>query len=516
VAAFPVGRELPADRETLTLAARSGGARRIPSFANRTVLPSVMLSVCLATAGVVAGSGASASVRSLTVGEPQPELALFSVGASAGGTGSGAVLPDGTAVLASLSSDGSAAVVCRLAPGARRCVSTATLSAYAGHGYKDVFSGVPEVLATRGTDVAVVLEDCCHLPAFVGLGGAVVFESTDDGATFSPEIPAGIIQGVAAAAFAGGRVVVASSRTSSLNVQALPSAPHVALTAPANPNPRHDGNTSLAAYAGGLVVASDDASGNTLVEYAPKGSDFNLSSAYRSPVGIFNGEDLAAVSGNALLTYSSTAAPGAFLRFFNGKFFGPRYKVPEPVGATDGNWSLQEVGGVAHVFFVDRSAGSDIYAEATSNGSRWSPLLAYNTAATAGDLVPVLGGSGTGLVYETDVSPPPLLAQPILAYQPVVIVLSRHRAPAGKRTYLTGQAGVHLAGQLVTLERRVSAGVWSNISATRESSTGRFVFSVPGITDAYRVVVAYEPGHLLYGYSNVVTLTAVPARRPQG
>ena len=119
VAAFPVGRELPADRETLTLAARSGGARGIPSFANRTVLPSVMLSVCLATAAVVAGSGASASVRSLTVGEPQPELALFSAGAAAGGTGSGAFLPDGTAVLASLSSNGSAAVVCRLGPGVR-------------------------------------------------------------------------------------------------------------------------------------------------------------------------------------------------------------------------------------------------------------------------------------------------------------------------------------------------------------------------------------------------------------
>jgi len=474
-----------------------------------------MLSVCLATAGVVAGSGASASVGSLTVGEPQPELAPFSVGATAAGAGSGAVLPDGTAVLASLNSDGSAAVVCRLAPGARGCVSTATLSPYAGHGYKDVFSGVPEVLATGGTDAAVVLEDCCHLPGLAGLGGAAVFASTDDGASFSPEVPAGTIQGVDAAAFAGGRVVVASSRTSSLNVQALPPAPHVALTAPANPNSRHDGNTSLAAYAGGLVVASDDASGNTLVEYAPKGSDFNRSSAYR-PLGIFNGEDLAAVSGNALLTYSSTAAPGAFLRFFNGRFFGPRYDVPEPVGASDANWSLQEVGGVAHVFFVDRSAGSDIYAEATGNGLRWSPLLAYDPAATAGDLVALLGGSGTGIVYETDVSAPPLLAQPILAYQPVVIGLLRHRAPAGRRTYLTGQAGVHLAGQLVTLERRVSAGVWSNIAATRESSTGRFVFSVPGITDAYRVVVAYEPGHLLYGYSNVVMLTAVPASKPQG
>jgi len=371
------------------------------------------------------------------------------------------------------------------------------------------------VVGTGGTDVAVVLDDCCHVPAVGPFGGAVVFESIDDGATFSGEVPAGVIQGVNAATFADGQIVVASSNTSSLNLQAFGPPPHVVLSAPANPNLRHDGNTSLSTYDGGLLVASDDASGNTLVEYAPKGSDFNRSSAYRSPVGIFNGEDLAGVSGNALLTYSSTSTPGAFLRFFNGKSFGPRYKVPEPVGGTDGYWSLQEVSGVAHVFFVDRSAGSDICSEATRSGVRWSALAIYNTAATAGGLVSLLGPSGSGLVYETDVVSPPLLAQPVLAYQSVVIRLGRHRAPVGKRTYLIGQAAVHLPGQVVTLERRVSAGVWSNISVTRESSQGRFVFTVPGITDAYRVVVAYHPGYLLYGYSNVVTLTAVPSAKPK-
>lgn len=475
----------------------------------------VALVACLAAASLAGGGRASASARSLIEGEPQPELASFNLGASGGGAGSGAVLSDGSVVLASLSADSATAVVCRLLPGARRCVSTATLSAYAGNGNRDGFFGVPEVLAIGGTDVAVVLEDCCYVPAFGGFGGAVVFESTNDGATFSGEVPAGIIQNVSAATVADGQIVVASSDTSSLNVQALGWPAHIALSPPANPNLRHDGNTSLSTYDGGVLVASDDASGNTLVEYAPKGSNFNRSSSYRSPVGIFHGEDLAGVSSNALLTYSSTSNPGAFLRFFNGRSFGPRYKVPEPAGAVDDYWSLQDASGVAHVFFLDRSAGSEMCSEATRSGLHWSSIATYNPMASAGGLVPALGPSGTGFVYETDVVSPPDLAQPILGYQSVVIELGRHRAPLGKRTYLTGQAAAHLPGQVVTLERRVSTGVWSTISVTRESSRGRFAFTVPGITDAYRVVVAYEPGYLLYGYSNVVILTTVPVPKPK-
>jgi hypothetical protein len=447
------------------------------------------------------------------VGDPQPELASFAVASSGGGAGSGAALPDGTIVLAWLSDDGATAVVCTVPPGGRRCGSVATLSPYEGQGLEDSFSGVPEVLSTGGTDVAVVAEDCCHVPAFVGLGGAVVFQSTNDGASFSGETPAGAIQGVDAATFAGGRIVVASSDTSSLNVQALPPAPQVALTAPAHPNARHDGETSLSTYEGGLLVASDDAGGNTLVEYAPSGSDLNLSSSYRAPVGVFDREDLAGVSGNALLTYSSTASEGAFLRFFNGRSFGPSYKVPEPALGADGSWAIEDVGGLVHVFFVDRGASPDICSETTRDGTRWSAIATYSAAATAGALVPALGPTGAGLVFESEVSSPPLVVQPILDYQPVAIELARHRAPAGKRTYLTGQAGVHVAGQLVTLERRLSAGVWTSVAVARESPRGAFVFTVPGITEVYRAVVAFEPGYYLYGYSNLVTLTAVPARR---
>lgn len=361
---------------------------------------------------------------------------------------------------------------------------------------------------TGGSDVTVVLEDCCHIPLFSGVGGAVIFDSTNDGATFSKEIPAGIILGVDAATFADGQLVVASSETTSLNVQAFLKPPYVAISTPVNPNGRHDGDTSLTTYEGGVLVASDDASGNTLVEYAPKGRNFNLSSSYGPPVGIFNGEDLAGVSGSALLTYSATATPGAFLRFFDGKSYGQRHEVPAPVGGGERYWSLEDAGGLVHVFFLDRNTSSDVFSETTSNGVQWSPLAVYESAPNADGLVPVLSPSGVGLLYETEVGSSPALAQPVLNYQSVVIKLARERAPAGKRTTLTGQVAPRLAGQEVILERRITVGHWSVVSAVHESARGRFSFTVPGRTDSYRAVVADKPGYLLFGYSNVVTLTA--------
>jgi hypothetical protein len=383
------------------------------------------------------------------------------------------------------------------------------LRAYVGDGGADSFSGVPQVVATGGTDVSVVMEDCCYIPVFSGVGEAVVFESTNDGRTFSDEIPAGVIPGVDASTFTGGEIVVASSQSTSLNVQALPTGPDVALTAPAHPNAKSDGDTSLSTYDGGVLVASDDTRGDTLVEFAPRGSNFNLTASYRLRVGDFNGEDLAAVSDSALLTYSSTATPGAFLRFFNGKSFGPRYTVPVPAGDRLAYWSLQTTGSLVHVFFLDKTAGFVVCSEATRNGADWSPLSLYSKALTAGALVPVLGPGGSGLVFEADVSSLPAMAQPVLKYQAVAIKLARLRAPAGRRTTLTGAASPALRGELVTLERRIAAGQWSDISATRESPAGKFSFTVPGVSDAYRVKVAYEPGYYLVGYSNTVSLTAL-------
>ena len=276
------------------------------------------VALCLA----LTSTGALASV--ISVGSPQPELAPFSVAPLGGGVGSGTVsLADGTVVLVSLSKNGTTAAVCSLQLGDRQCTSTATLTAYSASGEQDSFIGVPQVIATGGSDVTVVLEDCCHIPLFSGVGGAVIFDSTNDGATFSKEIPAGIILGVDAATFADGQLVVASSETTSLNVQAFLKPPYVAISTPVNPNGRHDGDTSLTTYEGGVLVASDDASGNTLVEYAPKGRNFNLSSSYGPPVGIFNGEDLAGVCWLRLAHILGDGHPRCFPALFRRQVLRP-------------------------------------------------------------------------------------------------------------------------------------------------------------------------------------------------
>jgi hypothetical protein len=43
-----------------------------------------------------------------------------------------------------------------------------------------------------------------------------------------------------------------------------------------------------------------------------------------------------------------------------------------------------------------------------------------------------------------------------------------------------------------------------------ESAAGTFATSVPGVTRTYRAVLNQRPGYYEYGYSNAVTLVAVP------
>ena len=58
--------------------------------------------------------------------------------------------------------------------------------------------------------------------------------------------------------------------------------------------------------------------------------------------------------------------------------------------------------------------------------------------------------------------------------------------------------------------RRLNSLRASSSSATvaKCRTQSKFSFSVPGTTETYRVVVAYEPGYYEYGYSNSVKLTA--------
>jgi hypothetical protein len=464
----------------------------------------MLLATVLATVGVSAATAALATPAAGTVGNPQPELAQFKVGTAGGGAGSGAVLPDGNLVLASPSESGTSAVVCLLHAGGRSCASTAALHAFKTGSHQDSFYGTAEVLATGGKDVSVVLYDCCYIPPFNG--GAVVFNSTNDGKTFSGELSTGNIAGVGAATVADGQLVVGTYSSPSLEVQAFPPTPSTPVTTFANPNRKVDGDTSLTTYHGGVLVASDDTR-NTFVEFAPSGSDFNASSSYKG-VGTFPDELVTAVSGDAMLTDPDRSITGGErLRFFNGKSFGKAFKVPDTKEGDDGYFTMQEVSGVVHVFFEGRRYGYDAFSETTRDGVHWSPLQQYGSAITSASLMPVLGPSGAGLLYETDSKP--LLAQPILNAQAVTIKLAKSRVTVGTSTSLSGQAAPHLAGQIVTLEK-LSGGRWYNVTTTHESSSGKFSFSVPGRTETYRAVVAYVPGYYLFGYSGRVSLTAVP------
>jgi hypothetical protein len=64
-------------------------------------------------------------------------------------------------------------------------------------------------------------------------------------------------------------------------------------------------------------------------------------------------------------------------------------------------------------------------------------------------------------------------------------------------------------GLVVTLEY-LRAGRWYPRGTAHESTTGTFTFSVPGVTRTYRAVLNQRPGYYEYGYSNAVTLVAVP------
>jgi hypothetical protein len=472
-------------------------AKALPSRHTRRRMRLLAAALVVTLGAVLAGaSTASAAPSGGTVGDPQPELSQFKVGANSGG-GSGIVLADGTLVLAFESTSGNKVTVCALHPGERSCGSTATLSPQAG----DTLFGVPEVLSTGGTEVSVVAYDCCNSSP----NDAFVYNSSNDGKTFGHYVQAGTISSIGAGTEADGDLVVATYSSGSINVQAFPPAPASPVTAMATPNGAADGNTSLTTYRGGVLVANDDTT-NTRVEYAPSGSDFNSSSSYLAS-GTFRNELTTTVSGNALLTDpSGSLTGGERLRFFGGTSFGKAYKVPDTKQGDDGYFTMQEVGGVVHVFFEGRRYGYDLFSETTGNGAHWSPLQQYGSAIASTQLAPVLGPTGAGLVLEAGSGSGAVLAQPILNPQNVRIKLAKSRVRPGRSTKLSGKVTPHLKNQLVTLERK-SGKRWYLVKTTRESASGTFSFTVPGKTQTYRAVVAYKPGYYMYGYSNSVTLT---------
>jgi hypothetical protein len=450
------------------------------------------------TAALVAVGMVVPATAAGMVGDPQPELTQFTVGA-VGGLGSGTVLPNGELVLASPSHSATTIAVCVLHPGARTCASRATLHAHAG----DSFYGTTEVLATGGANVSVVALDCCT----IGADTATTFNSTNDGKTFSAQVQAGNLASIGAGTEAGGQLVIGTfSQSGGTQVQAFVPHPGSPVTAAATVVGGDDGNTALTTYNGGVLVASDDTT-NTHVEFAHSASNFNSSSSY-THVGTFGNELVTAVSGNALLTDpGGSITGGERLRFFNGSTFGPERKVPDAKLGDDGGFSMQDVNGTVHVFFEGRRYGYDAFTETTRDGVHWTPLVQFGSALFSSSLAPVLGPTGAGLLFENDGAP--LKAQPILNRQSVHVTLASLRVKRGHHDTIHGTAGPHLAGLMVTLQYLV-AGKWYPGGTAHESPTGTFAFSVPGLTRSYRAVLNQRPGYYQFGYSNAVTVVAIP------
>ena len=467
--------------------------------------------VALVAGCAAALAAAPASAGGGVIGTPQPELAPFHVVLSGGGSGSGAVLPNGDLVIATPITTGKAISVCLLVPGGRSCAATAMLRAFRSGAAQDTFYGSVQVIATRGDRVSIVALDCCT----IGPDGAVLFNSTNGGRTWGPMTRAGDIASIGAATLAAGNIVVGSFQQQGLQVQAFspqPSIPQTSyavpiaacVTTPTLPECQ-DGDTALATYNGGVLVASDDTV-TTHVEFAPSGSGLNTSASY-ARVATFPHELVVAASRNALLTDpNGSITGGERLRFFNGNAFGPAHRVPDSKAGDDGYFAMQKTGSTVHVFFLSRRARYTVYQETTSDGVHWSPLTPYASAVASTSLVPVLGPLGTGVLDET--AGTPVNAQPVLDAQSVHVAFAPARIRAGQSSVLHGSASPPMA-QTTVLQRLVG-GAWLPVSSTREDvSTGAFSFTVrtPG---TYRAVVNQHPGYFAYGYSSPATLSAAP------
>ncbi|MGO9560441.1 MAG: hypothetical protein ACLPQS_03270 [Acidimicrobiales bacterium] len=426
-----------------------------------------------------------------TKGSPQPGLTRFDIGAAGGSTGSGTVLPDGDFVIATPSNSETTIAICVLHPGGTKCASIATLKAHP----KDSF-GPAQIFATGGSDVTVAVYDCCY----IGLNGVEVFNSTNDGKSWSSLTEAGDYGAdFTAGTYADGQIVVgADDNGAGTEVQAF--SPHPTSVETKTAKISHTevlSGMALSTYNDGVLVASDGGV-DTHVWYAAKGSDFNSGKSYKL-VDTIKGQAVLGMSGAALLTVinGDSLTSAANLQVFNGKSFSKQKRVPAPTNPDDGAYAIQDVGSTAHIFFLDRRLSYDIFSETTSNGGdSWSHLAGYSSAIQAGGLVPILGPSGAGLCYETDGKP--LWVQPILNAQSVSISV-------GGST-LKGSGKPVLNGYTVTLEKSAAGGFWDTVKTTKESSSGKFSFSVSGDKGTYRAVVNGEAGYILYGYSNSVTI----------
>jgi hypothetical protein len=108
------------------------------------------------------------------------------------------------------------------------------------------------VFSTGGSNVTVVVSDCCYFPS-----EAVVFNSTNGGKTFGAETEAGNISGINTATYADGELVVApNDNGGGTQLQAFSPHPSGIDTTVPTLNATAVEDIALSTYKDGVLVAS--------------------------------------------------------------------------------------------------------------------------------------------------------------------------------------------------------------------------------------------------------------------
>jgi hypothetical protein len=355
----------------------------------------VGLALGLAGGGACGASATSLAARTVA---PAHESGPFELGPASSQGGSVAVLRGGDlAVAYDVNSDRT--VVCVLHPGARRC-SHVTLLRPLLH---DSTFGVPEVFAPSPQHLVVLQSTCCDNAS---AGGDLLYSSSDGGLRFSAPVRVGTL-GVSAATLIGSRIAfTAADDGPGPQVESIPVTASGPPASIATARRKEAFAVAIGQYHGGVLIGSDfigTRATTTYAEYAPRGSDFNASASYR-PVAAFAGEDLLAMSGDALLTVQSGGHRNAvLLRIFTGRSFGPAHIVPHASGGGPQWFTVfQDPAGRVHVF-SERGLfrGYHLIEETTSTGTRWSPFADLGDAIHSAVFDAGLDRRGRGLVLGT-------------------------------------------------------------------------------------------------------------------
>jgi hypothetical protein len=453
--------------------------------------------LCLFTAlgGALSAANAASAAGSVK-GDPQPAPKPFVIGASGYAGGSVAMEPNGTLVVVSGSTaDGSGVSVCVVPRGASKCSSTATLTPPVG----DSVTDVPQVVIPSANHVLVLMGGCCNP------GGAdLLFSSTNGGATFGAPVTVGDL-GVDVSALISGHIVfTATDEGGGAEVESVPvNDPAGETTADTPTTEAFD--VGVANYKGGALIGTDDAATDptTHVSYSSAGANFT--DGKYTNVGAFPGEQLIAMSGDALLTVK-TGTGAVELRLFNGTGFGAAHAVPGFQGG--GGTALtvdQDSSGMVHVF--SERGLSQLVERSTANGASWTGAVNLGAGIGSQMLAAVLDSNGSGLVVGTG-EEQAAWGYPVLAAQSVSFGLHPSTIKKGKTTIGSGFASPAAPGRVVELQIG-KAGLWHTVATTREGSGGSFSFTIKGTapgTFYYRAVALDQAGYALYGYSHTRNL----------